>query len=405
MPLRKNTPMSTYIKDFEKSKAPQFKGKSKEKRREMAIAAKLQAIGKKRSTMTEGRFVQMDKLVSLIKKAIYEVDESLAYTDLAKAVAQVLREEYGAHNYKPFVIELMKRLMQDDDIAESRTYAGTQSVDDLRNDKSYTKLKSNTRKELEDKLKRGEAITIDESADDFFETTLDDDTFVDVSGPSVSGAMMHLLSEFEERLQSIPEEHRAQALTAIKQLWMDEINDWNPNLVVPHKAPFAESKKKLRENREYDWEGQMAKSQLISLIKNAKSLYDSIDDKTQLQSWVQSKLTKAEDYIEAVRTYLDGESVSTTTPLAINGETSYDDEGAMLRIGDVVKAADGGIYQIAFSYSENKPFLTPFDLKKRKPLNLRSRHYFDAMNETEMTPTKKMIKVMEYTATKGGFVR
>lgn len=41
--LKSNTPMATWIKDFEKSDAPQFKGKSKEKRREMAIAAKLSA--------------------------------------------------------------------------------------------------------------------------------------------------------------------------------------------------------------------------------------------------------------------------------------------------------------------------------------------------------------------------
>ena len=39
--LTKKTPMDTYIKDFAKSKAPQFKGKSKEKKREMAVAAKL----------------------------------------------------------------------------------------------------------------------------------------------------------------------------------------------------------------------------------------------------------------------------------------------------------------------------------------------------------------------------
>ena len=37
--LTPNTPVKTYIKDFEKSKAPQFKGKSKEKIRQMAIAA------------------------------------------------------------------------------------------------------------------------------------------------------------------------------------------------------------------------------------------------------------------------------------------------------------------------------------------------------------------------------
>ena len=41
--LTAKTPMKTYIKDFKKSDAPQFKGKSQEKRRQMAIAAKLSA--------------------------------------------------------------------------------------------------------------------------------------------------------------------------------------------------------------------------------------------------------------------------------------------------------------------------------------------------------------------------
>ena len=41
--LTAKTPMATYIKDFQKSDAPQFKGKSQEKRRAMAIAAKLTA--------------------------------------------------------------------------------------------------------------------------------------------------------------------------------------------------------------------------------------------------------------------------------------------------------------------------------------------------------------------------
>jgi len=41
MPITKNTPVGSAIKDFEKSKAPQFKGKSKEKRRKMAVAAAL----------------------------------------------------------------------------------------------------------------------------------------------------------------------------------------------------------------------------------------------------------------------------------------------------------------------------------------------------------------------------
>jgi hypothetical protein len=39
--LTAKTPMKTYVKDFAKSDAPQFKGKTKEKKRQMAVAAKL----------------------------------------------------------------------------------------------------------------------------------------------------------------------------------------------------------------------------------------------------------------------------------------------------------------------------------------------------------------------------
>lgn len=163
-------------------------------------------------------------------------------------------------------------------------------------------------------------------------------------------------------------------------------------------------KESLSEGMHGDYEGKMAKAQLISIVKNAKDLFDSMEDNTQLKAWIQSKLTKAEDYISSVRTYLDGESLTTTTPLVHNGEAVRDDEGAALNIGDVVKAADGKIYQVVFSYSEGKPFLTPFDLKRRKPTNLRERHYFDAVSE-EMNKALKMSKVMEYTATKGGFMR
>ena len=51
MPLGKNADAGDYVKDFQKSKAPQFKGKSKEKRRKMAIAAYLDAKDKKESKM------------------------------------------------------------------------------------------------------------------------------------------------------------------------------------------------------------------------------------------------------------------------------------------------------------------------------------------------------------------
>ena len=51
MPLGKNADAGDYVKDFQKSKAPQFKGKSKKKRQQMAIAAYLDSKEQKESKM------------------------------------------------------------------------------------------------------------------------------------------------------------------------------------------------------------------------------------------------------------------------------------------------------------------------------------------------------------------
>jgi hypothetical protein len=55
---------------------------------------------------------------------------------------------------------------------------------------------------------------------------------------------------------------------------------------------------------EVDYEGEMAKSELYRLIKNSQELMQMLDDDTQLEAWVQSKITKAADYIASVSQYL-----------------------------------------------------------------------------------------------------
>ena len=67
---------------------------------------------------------------------------------------------------------------------------------------------------------------------------------------------------------------------------------------------------KLREakdSQEYDYEGDMAKSDLRSIIHNAKTLHDMLDDDTNLAEWCQSKITLAEDYISTVTNYMRSE--------------------------------------------------------------------------------------------------
>jgi hypothetical protein len=55
---------------------------------------------------------------------------------------------------------------------------------------------------------------------------------------------------------------------------------------------------------EVDYEGEMAKSELYRLVKNSQELMQILDDDTQLEAWVQSKITKAADYIASVSQYL-----------------------------------------------------------------------------------------------------
>jgi len=56
-----------------------------------------------------------------------------------------------------------------------------------------------------------------------------------------------------------------------------------------------------------DDEGSMAKRQLEHLAKYASELASMLDDNTQLEGWVQAKITLAQDYISKVKHYLEDE--------------------------------------------------------------------------------------------------
>ncbi len=377
MPIRKNASMEKYIKDFEKSDAPQFKGKSKDKRVEMAVAAKLQAMGKKK------------------------MDE-------------------GIHKYQDLFNDLYTKY--EEFLNKYRIHSGNELMHKFKDPKVgiYSLLKSNF-----DILPGHKA-----QLDDFMQSLKETNNLTEKKG-TLCGRCGHVHvkgtpcprpfkegSEMTDMYDDAPDLKRGQKKLpdAIQKAIIDKVVGKIKETVVTDDPKAAEDitktgqevklvpKGSIKEGMHADYEGKMAKAQLISIVKNAKDLFDSMDDNTQLKAWIQSKLSKAEDYISSVRTYLDGESLSTTTPLVHDGQPVRDDEGAALNIGDVVKAADGKIYQVVFSYSEGKPFLTPFDLKRRKPMNLRERHYFDNVSE-EMNKSLKMSKVMEASATKGGFMR
>lgn len=55
---------------------------------------------------------------------------------------------------------------------------------------------------------------------------------------------------------------------------------------------------------EYDYEGQMARTQLQTTLRNCQDLIGMIEDDENMPEWVQSKITLAQDYITTVRDYL-----------------------------------------------------------------------------------------------------
>ena len=76
---------------------------------------------------------------------------------------------------------------------------------------------------------------------------------------------------------------------------------------VMNKRPRSTMEEKDPE--EYDKEGEMMKSQLRQICSANEKLMSMVKDDDNLPEWVQSKVTKATDYIRSVRDYLESEKM------------------------------------------------------------------------------------------------
>ena len=77
------------------------------------------------------------------------------------------------------------------------------------------------------------------------------------------------------------------------------------------------SKQRLKEiikeeiqNEGNEREGRMAKSDLYRIAKYAQSVHDMISEYDDLPEWLESKITKAADYLASVKHYIEYEIVS-----------------------------------------------------------------------------------------------
>jgi len=53
---------------------------------------------------------ESDALAKGINKAIIKIDDSMSYKDFALAIGKILRDDYGKHNFEPFMKVLHKDL-------------------------------------------------------------------------------------------------------------------------------------------------------------------------------------------------------------------------------------------------------------------------------------------------------
>jgi len=81
--------------------------------------------------------------------------------------------------------------------------------------------------------------------------------------------------------------------------------------------PIKEAIKDKFDIGEYDQEGDMAKSDLRSIMANAKRVHDMLEDNDNLPEWVQSKITKAEDYMSTVANYMTSEMSEETDAIGL----------------------------------------------------------------------------------------
>ena len=66
-----------------------------------------------------------------INQALIDVDESLSYKDFAIGVAAVLKDEYGSHNFNPFMEILHAELGMDESLNENEDDTLAKEIDRL----------------------------------------------------------------------------------------------------------------------------------------------------------------------------------------------------------------------------------------------------------------------------------
>jgi hypothetical protein len=109
-------------------------------------------------------------------------------------------------------------------------------------------------------------------------------------------------------------------LEELKKFVDEACGDYNPQ--QPQQGNFSGEKKASG--------GKMARTDLVTIARDAQELLNMFGDDAELPDWVESKLTKASDYLNTVRKYIGGEIVRQQGSLMENINRQQTENKAML---------------------------------------------------------------------------
>ena len=125
------------------------------------------------------------------------------------------------------------------------------------------------------------------------------------------------MKTFQKLKSNLVEKHLTSGEKKKREEIAQAIHRDNPGMPMAKKMAIATAQAKkvaeAKDPREYDYEGDMAKSQLRSIIANAQTVHDMLEDTTNIAEWVQSKITLSADYMSTVRDYMQAEKVAEET--------------------------------------------------------------------------------------------
>lgn len=117
----------------------------------------------------------------------------------------------------------------------------------------------------------------------------------------------------QQRLMALALQHKRGELPADKV--SPAVKDLAKGMSEKDLEDFAKTKHKglpdkvdeAKDPNEYDNEGEMAKTQLKTIMRNAEEMMELLDDEENMPEWVQNKITKASDYMTSAYNYMASE--------------------------------------------------------------------------------------------------